>query len=62
MDGQCPKGRTALERCSYMALMCCFRAFAPDGTPYVRAAIAGAPAGDWSLYDTCYTERYGPRG
>ncbi|WP_025820509.1 S9 family peptidase [Shewanella marina] len=37
----------------YMALMAAFKA--PD---YFRAAIAGAPVSDWTLYDTHYTERY----
>lgn len=37
----------------YMALMSLFKA-----PGYFKAAIAGAPVSDWSLYDTHYTERY----
>jgi len=37
----------------YMALMLMFKA--PE---VFRAAVAGAPVTDWSLYDTHYTERY----
>jgi dipeptidyl-peptidase-4 len=37
----------------YMSLMLMFRA--PD---VFRAAVAGAPVTDWTLYDTHYTERY----
>jgi dipeptidyl-peptidase-4 len=37
----------------YISLMLLFRA--PD---LFRAAVAGAPVTDWTLYDTHYTERY----
>jgi dipeptidyl-peptidase 4 len=36
-----------------MSLMLMFKA--PD---VFRAAVAGAPVTDWTLYDTHYTERY----
>ncbi|MCE9679351.1 S9 family peptidase [Shewanella sp. AS1] len=37
----------------YMSLMSLFKA-----PTHFKAAIAGAPVTDWSLYDTHYTERY----
>jgi dipeptidyl-peptidase-4 len=37
----------------YMTLMCMFKK--PD---VFKVGVSGAPVTDWSLYDTCYTERY----